>query len=229
MAPKQFLSAFSLLASLALAQTPITLEPAILPSEVAQLPPPLTTFTGSTSIISYYMDIGYPQDLIGSIITANPTMTAIFFEGNPILPDGLSGNLTIQNDNTYIVTMTVGDEASVSVECTAYATDSVVCSYSTGGLEANPTAPPTGVDTNIAGLMSITVTAGLENLVSATAMASTAESTGASAGGSKTTSAKKTGSTSSTATGSAPISNAGRMEVWPAIALLSIIAIIMNL
>jgi len=231
MAPKHlFITAFSLLAGLSHAQSTLTLA-----ASAGTIPsfPSVTSAAssqGSSSVISFYFDDADPQELVGSVISANPTMTAIFFECADTDQCGFSlgANLTIENKNTFIVTMTEGDEFDFRGECISYAADSIVCSDSIGGAEANTQSGQPSADTNMASLMPITITAGLDKLTAA-ATGSSSATKSASPSKSKTSSVKKTGSGTSTATGSVPTSNAGRLQVWSALGLLSIGAIIMSL
>lgn len=186
----------------------------------------------STSVVNLFLIDTDPQQLVASVITANPTTTQYLLT----CPSSVDSNecgyrpgftIGVTSGSIYGASITDAD-FTMSYECTVYTTgaSSAVCTESMGGAAANfpgvETATLNGTDV---AFFPATVTAGLEKL-SATASGSgsgtkptstsTAKTSGSSSGSVATLSgtASATGSASRTsASGAAATSSSGAGQV----------------
>lgn len=168
----------------------------------------------SSQIFLYLLDTD-PQELVASVITANPTTTEYLLTCPSSVDDsdcGYRPPVTIgQHGSVYGASLTAED-FTMSYECTVYtgSASSAVCVESDGGSAANfPGVSTETLNGTDVAFYPVTITAGLEKLsgVSASATSSgTGAKTGSGTGSKATSTATSSGSVvtlSGTSSGSA--------------------------
>jgi hypothetical protein len=185
----------------------ITLLAGLVAAEVAPA-------AAQTTVMPVYLAMD-PQQLVASVVTANPTLTSYTFTCAPGYEDtcnfaGRGGNLTVMDQSTYIMSVNGAIAGTplndLNVACTSFNAQSVVCAetqnsvlLASGGAESLSTMSVLFTQDN-ADMQQLTVTAGLDQLAAAATEAASlsmaATMTTATAGGvvSTTTGAASTAS-----------------------------------
>ncbi|QDS71331.1 hypothetical protein FKW77_002109 [Venturia effusa] len=138
----------------------------------------------STSTINFFLPDTDKQELVASVITANPTTTQYLLTCPSSLEADECGyrpgvTVGVKSGSIYGASITESD-FTLSYECTVYTsgTSSAVCTESMGGSEANfPGVETTTLNGTDVAFFPATITAGLEKL-SAVASGSGTEATG---------------------------------------------------
>jgi hypothetical protein len=153
------------------------------------IPEPAAPSAPATTVMPVYLAVD-PQSLVADVITANGDFTSYTFTCAPgVACDfaGRGGNLTVTDASTYIMSVNgaaAGTPAdNLHVACTSYNSQSVVCSETqnsvivgAGGATSLSTSSVVFTQ-NTFQMIPLTVTAGVELLLSAAAEATTAPNT----------------------------------------------------
>ncbi|KAF2675015.1 hypothetical protein BT63DRAFT_420254 [Microthyrium microscopicum] len=183
--------------------------------------------TGPTTTLSIFFPDADQFPIVGSVISANPSVTAYSINCPPNTDAsdcglGPGANVTVSNKSTWIISMVEEGEFTASINCvlpsSSGASGQVVCTESFGGSGANdPGVTTSTVDAASATLMPVTITGGLDKLATGTSASSSgAKATGAAASG------NSTGATGMAASGSVA-------WTWSAVGLVSVAAVMASL
>jgi hypothetical protein len=181
---------------------------------------PASGAASATTIVTVYLFDTDPQPILASVITANPTATTYHIECPTYTDCGWipGANLTVSDNSIFEVSLT-DTEFTMSVQCTV--NSDAVCQESFAGSSANfPGSSVETIPSSSITSIPITVTAGLDKLSSATAVAS-------SSGKSSSSSAKQT-SAAGNAT-STPNAAGKDITTWMPLALVSFAALLVGL
>ncbi|CAJ2499744.1 Uu.00g025970.m01.CDS01 [Anthostomella pinea] len=165
----------------------------------------LSALVGSTMAQTTVMDLFLPgfdnQALVGSVMTANPTMAQYFVAcpgGEDASDCGAGPGVTVtMRPGNYGLDIDGGDAVTMTEQC-QIDQGTAICTASIGGTDANDPGVQTVTSTDIDSsdfFLAVTITAGLEKLAAATATGSTTASSGASS----TAAAAKSGVSSTAA------------------------------